>query len=104
MLLSTVYKLFSGILNKRIVNVADTNQLFADEQNGFGEGRSCIDHILVLSSIIRNRKAKGLSTYITYIDFEKAFDCIDRKLLFHKLMSISRISAKILDFIKSIYI
>ncbi len=35
----------------------------------------------VFSSIIPNRKAKGLSTYIAYIDFEKAFDRIDRKLL-----------------------
>ncbi len=69
--LSTVYKLFSGILNKRIVNVVDINQLFADEQYGFRKGRSCIDHIFVLSSIIGNRKAKGLSTYIVYIDFEK---------------------------------
>ncbi len=100
--MSTIYKLFSGILNKHIVNVADTNQLFAHEQNGFWKGRSCIDHIFVLSSIIGNRKAKGLSTYIVYIDFEKAFDRIDRKLLFHKLMSIG-ISGKILDCIKSIY-
>ncbi len=61
-----------------------------------------MDHIFVLSTVIRNRKAKGLTTYIAYIDFEKAFDRIDRKLLFHKLMSIG-ISGKILDCIKCIY-
>ncbi len=43
-----------------------------------------------------------MSIYIVYIDFEKAFNRIDRKLLFHKLMSIG-ISGKILDCIKSIY-
>ncbi len=100
--MSTVYKLFSGILNKHIVNVADINQLFADEQNSFRKGRSSIDHIFALSSIICNRKAKDLSTYIACIDFEKGIDPIDRKLLFHKLMSIG-ISVKILDCIKSIY-
>ncbi len=76
--------------------------MFADEQNSFWKGRSCIDHIFVLSSIIHNRKAKGLSTYIVYIEFEKAFDRIDRKLFFHKCMSIG-IRGKILDCIKSIY-
>ncbi len=60
-----------------------------------------IDHIFVLSSIIPNRKTKGLSTYIVYIDFEKAFDPIDSKQLFHKLMSIG-ISGKIQACIKSI--
>ncbi len=49
-----------------------------------------------------NRKAKILSTYIAYIDFEKAFDRIDRKLFYHKIMSIG-ISDKIRDCIKSIY-
>ncbi len=82
--------------------IAYINQLFADEQNGFHKGRSCIDHTFVLSSIIRNRKAKGQSTYIAYIYFENAFDWIDRKLLFHKLMSIG-IICKILDCIKIIY-
>ncbi len=101
-LLSTVYKLFSGILNKHIVNIADTNKLFADEQNGFRKGRSCIDHMFVLTLIMCNRKAKDLSPYVAYIDFEKAFDCIDGKLLFHKLISIG-ISGKILDCIKNIY-
>ncbi len=55
----------------------------ADEQNDFWKRRSCIDLIFVLSSMIRNRKAKGLSTYIAYIDFEKAFDHIDRKWTYY---------------------
>ena len=101
-LLSTVYKLFSGIVNKRIVRAVDDNGLYAEEQNGFRKDRSCIDHIFTLTSIIRNRKQRGLPTYTAYIDFEKAFDRIDRKLLFHKLMTMG-VSGKILDCIKNIY-
>ncbi len=66
-LLSTVYNLFSGTLNKRIVDVVDTNQLFADEQNGFQKGRSCINNIFVYSSITCKRKAKGISTYLSIL-------------------------------------
>ena len=59
-----------------------------EEQNGFRASRSCIDHILVLCSILRNRKALGLSTFLSYIDFQKAFDSVDRNLLFFKLSQI----------------
>ncbi len=71
-LLSTVYKLFSSLLNVRISKCAEDNSLFASEQNRFRGKRSCEDHVFVLSSIIRHRKAKTLPTYIAFIDMEKA--------------------------------
>ena len=43
-LLSTTYKLFTSILNNRIMTVAENSHLYADEQNGFRKKRSCIDH------------------------------------------------------------
>ena len=101
-LLSTVYKLFSGILNQRITKVADENALFVDEQNSFRKKRSCIDHIFTLTSIIRNRKAKRLPTYVAYIEFEKAFDRVDRNLLVHKLLSLG-INGRIIESLKCIY-
>ena len=55
-LLSTVYKIFSSILNMRIRKCAEEQGLFADEQNGSRKERSCPDHIYSLCSIIRNRK------------------------------------------------
>ncbi len=101
-LMSTVYKLFSNILNVRIVSAAENNNIYCDEQNGFRKGRSCADHIFVLSSIIRNRKAKGLPTYAAFIDFEKAFDRVDRNLLYYKLNNMG-FNGRILDCIKNIY-
>ncbi len=52
----------------------------------FPERKIIYSYISVLSSITCNRKAKGLSTYVAYIAFEKAFDHIDSKLPFHKLI------------------
>ncbi len=80
-ILSTVYKLFSSLLNVRKSKCAEDNNLFAYEQNGLHGKRSCEDHVFVLSSISRQRKAKRLPTYIAFIDMEKAFDCVDRNLL-----------------------
>ena len=40
-LLSTVYKVFASVLNERLVSCLESNDIFADEQNGFRKGRSC---------------------------------------------------------------
>ena len=101
-LLSTVYKLYSSLLNSRLTNCAERHGLFADEQNGFRRARSCEDHCFVLSSIIRNRLASNKSTYIGLIDLKKAFDCVDRDLLLYKLLN-AGINGKIYESIKSIY-
>ena len=45
-LLSNIYKLFSGVLNNRLVSLLETFNLSADEQNGFRKGRACIDQAL----------------------------------------------------------
>ena len=46
--MSTISKLFSSILNERVVGYLDTNGILCEEQNGFREMRACIDHILCL--------------------------------------------------------
>ena len=101
-LLSTVYKLFSSILNNRIQLCAEEHNLLNDSQNGFRKKRSCDDHLFSLTSIIRNRKRDKLDTFVTFVDFEKAFDRVDRTLLFHKLSSLG-IGGKMLSVLKSIY-
>ena len=84
-LASCVYKLYCGILNSRLQNWAEDNNVLTDTQNGFRRGRSCIDHISSLYNIIDTRKKRKLSTYAAFVDFAKAFDALDRQLLWHKL-------------------
>ena len=86
-LMSCVCKVFSSILNNRLVLYAETNDIFAEEQNGFRKLRSCVDHISVLTTILRNRKQQGLSTFSAFIDFSKAFDSVSHAALWHKLLA-----------------
>ena len=101
-LMCCVSKLYSSILNHRLQKFLENNNILAEEQNGFRASRSCIDHILVLCSVLRNRKALGLSTFLSYIDFQKAFDSVDRNLLFFKLSQIG-ISGKLYNAISAMY-
>ena len=83
-----VSKIYAKILNKRLQKYLELNNILVDEQNGFRASRSCIDHILVLCTILRNRKSVGLDTFLAFIDFKKAFESVDRSLLLFKLSEI----------------
>ena len=86
-LMSCVCKVFSSILNNRLVLYAEANDVFAEEENGFRKTRSCVNHIFVLTTILRNRKQQGLSTFSAFLDFPKAFDSGSHKAPWHKLLA-----------------
>ena len=83
-----VAKIYSSILTNRLHNFLEVNNILVDEQNGFRAARSCIDHIFVLTTLLRNRKSLGLSTFLAFIDYKKAFDSVDKSLLLYKLLKI----------------
>ena len=83
-----VAKVYAKIFNNRLQKYLEINNILVEEQNGFRASRSCIDHILVLCTILRNRKSLGLDTFLAFIDFKKAFDSVDRHLLLFKLSDI----------------
>ena len=83
---SCVYKIFSSILNKRLAEFIESRELSADEQNGFRKGRSCEDHVYVLSTLIRRQFSIKKPLFAMFIDFKKAFDFTDRELLYCKLI------------------
>lgn len=101
-LLSCIAKIFTSVINERISAHLELNNWLCEEQNGFRAKRSCTDHIFSLHSIIKQRQTEGLQTFVTFIDFSKAFDCIDRKLLLHTVLH-AGIEGKLYFVIKSLY-
>ena len=72
------YKLFCSVLNSRLNDWAEQNGAVVEEQNGFRTNRSCIDHIYSLVSIVDTRMRIKQSTFAAFIDFQKAYDSINR--------------------------
>ena len=101
-LASAVYKLYVGILNKRLSRHAESEGWVSDVQNGFRQSRGCVDHLNTLSQIIDTRKKRNLSTFVSFIDFSKAYDRISRPLLWYKLQQ-HGVSQKFMGALKSIY-
>ena len=60
--------------------------ILADEQNGFRCNHSCEDHVFSLTTILQNRLHHGKDIFVVFIDFTKAFDSVDRNMLFFKLL------------------
>ncbi len=63
---------------------------------------SCSEHIFALSTILTNRKSQNKSTFLAFLDAEKAFDRIDRDLLLYKLL-LNGVKGHIYESIKVIY-
>ena len=97
-----VAKLYSRILNVRLQKYLEVNNNLVDEQNGFRASRSCIDHIFVLCTVLRNRKLSGQETFLAFIDFQKAFDSVDRHFLLFKLLKIG-VSGHMYNAISALY-
>ena len=54
----SAFKVYFGVINDRLSDWVDDKGLRCEEQNGFRKGRSTVDHLSTLTSIIETRKFK----------------------------------------------
>ena len=64
--------------------------------------RSCIDHIFVLRQILEQANEWHSTTYALFIDFEKAFDSVNRDALW-KILRWHGLPHKIVNVIRALY-
>ena len=82
-LLSVLGKTYTSILNERLSNWVEQNNVLVEEQAGFRKGRSTIDQLLILTELIRHRRPK--KTYCAFLDIQKAYDRVWRQGLWYVL-------------------
>jgi len=78
-------KLFSMVMYLRLDHWAEDTKRRAAGQAGFRKGRSTTDGIFVLQHCIESCRATKKELYVAFIDFEKAYDSINRDLLWQAL-------------------
>ena len=101
-LLSTLGKLFTRVINNRLSFWAETYGIYIEAQAGFRPNYSTVDNIFNLHGVISHLINNGKKLYCAFLDFRKAFDYIDRDLLWHKLLALG-IRGSIFDIIRSMY-
>ncbi|VDO71936.1 unnamed protein product [Schistosoma margrebowiei] len=63
----------------RMEDAVDTQ--LRDQQAGFRNDRSCADQTATIRIIVEQSVEWNSSLYINFIDYEKAFDSVDRRTL-----------------------
>lgn len=82
-LMSIAAKVYNKILLNRIRPHIDP--LLRSNQAGFRSGRSCAQQIHILRRIMEGFKEYQLPLTVTFVDFKKAFDSINRSVMFSVL-------------------
>ena len=88
-LLSCFGKLFSSILNNRLMAFTTENNILYKSQLGFMLGNRTTDTHIIMHNLIRKTcHDKHSRIYSFSIDFSKTFDTIPRDLLLKKLLKV----------------
>lgn len=100
MLLSVPSKVFSRIILNRMKEAID--QKTRKEQAGFRRNRSCTDQINTLRIIVEQSVEFRSPLYLLFVDFEKAFDSINRERLW-AVMKARGVPEKIIRLVQETY-
>ena len=95
-------KLYSSIINNRLQEWIERNNLTGECQAGFRKDYSTVDHMFTLMAIIQKQFALNRKLYVAFIDFEKAFDAISIKLLWPILFK-NDIKGRLYKCVRSLY-
>lgn len=101
-LLSCLCKIFTSILNERLTGYVENVDVLNENQAGFRQDYSTVDHIFSLYALFELLNDKHKKIHCVFIDFAKAFDCIHRNSLISKLIK-NKVNGKFLRIIQHIY-
>jgi hypothetical protein len=101
-LLPSLSKLFDIILDTRLRIWETTYAVLDQNQAGFRAKFSTVDHIFTLNTIILRYRSESRKVYCAFIDFSKAFDSVNRAVLYYKLCK-EGVSSKFIRLMRSLY-
>jgi hypothetical protein len=74
-------KVFTMILESRISQWAETNDLRAKGQAGFKKDFRTIDNLFIFHTLTEQARFQKKKLYTCFVDFKKSFDTVVRDLL-----------------------
>ena len=101
-ILSCFGKLFTAVIDNRLTAFLEDSNILGKEQAGFRKKYSTLDHLFTLHGIIDILLSKKKRLYCAFLDYEKAFDKIERAFLWQKLIN-ENIGGRVLNVIRNMY-
>ena len=84
-LLPTPGKIMEKLIHNQLVDHIDNNNLLSDHQYGFRRNRSTLHAVTQVVNHVGTNLNKRIKTVAVFIDFKKAFDCLQFPTLIAKL-------------------
>ena len=97
-----LYKLYTIILNARLVAWSEEHSLRSPAQAGFRPGHSPIHHLFALRHFIDRAILQRRPLFVAFVDLQKAYDTVHHDLLWARLEAIG-VSPRMLPAIRSLY-
>ena len=94
--------IFEIAVHDRLMFVNEAFGILDTFNGGFLKGNMTADNIFILQTLMQRQLIKGEKLYVCFIDFSKAFDLVNRHIIFYKLFK-SGIYGCVVDTVRSLY-
>ena len=101
-ILPIIEKIFEIVVYRRFAFVNEAFNETDRYNGGFLCGSRTADNIFVLNGLIERQLTLGKSLLVCFVDFSKAFDVINRNILFYKLLK-NGWTGRVIDILRSLY-
>jgi len=101
-LMGTVLKVLMRIVADRLERAFESRGRFSPGQAGFRQREECPTQIACLLEICKRRALRDHTTYLMFVDLEKAYDTVPHAGLFHKLEQ-HGVRGRMLSFLRAVY-
>uniref|UniRef100_H3H7T4 RNase H type-1 domain-containing protein n=1 Tax=Phytophthora ramorum TaxID=164328 RepID=H3H7T4_PHYRM len=80
-----IYKLYAGVLARRLTRWLDANGRHADTQKGFRAMNGCGEHNFLAATLVDQARRKRRELHVVWYDFANAFGSVPHDLLWEAL-------------------
>ena len=101
-LMPTALKVITVILAARISAAGEDRNLFSYTQAGFRKLEEAVTQAACVIDILQRRRLAKENSYVTFVDFQKAYDVVPHGALFAKLQRFG-VRGSCLQFLKGLY-
>lgn len=100
---NTLYKLYAGIVARRVSDWALANNIISPSQKGFLPFEGCLEHSFVLKSIFQDSRRRKKPASVVWLDLRDAFGSVPHPILL-KILNLAGLHGATLTIIRDIYL
>ena len=86
-MLNSISKIFETCVKNRLEYAQEVSQTTDQCRGGLKKNSKTSDNILLLYGVIQKCKFEKQNLFIAFVDFRRAFDTINRGMMFNKLIN-----------------